>query len=148
MHWKPVYRFIHKVHHESTSPTPFTAFAFHPLEAVIEAAIFPIMIFSVPLHPVVLITFATYSNLVNVLGHLGYEIFPHGFTRGWLGFINTSTHHNQHHEKFHCNYGFYFNVWDRLMNTNHSTYHERFNALTKRSAKPTALLPGAIADSQ
>jgi sterol desaturase/sphingolipid hydroxylase (fatty acid hydroxylase superfamily) len=47
---------------------------------------------------------------------------------GWL--INSVTHHAQHHEKFRANYGLYFNVWDRLMGTNHPDYQARFEQAT------------------
>ena len=36
MHHPKLYKFFHRVHHESTDPSPLTAFAFHPSEAVIE----------------------------------------------------------------------------------------------------------------
>jgi sterol desaturase/sphingolipid hydroxylase (fatty acid hydroxylase superfamily) len=62
-----------------------------------------------------------------VFGHCGYEIFPRWFLRTPLGWVlNSVTHHAQHHEKFQANYGLYFNVWDRLMGTNHRDYGRRF----------------------
>ena len=60
-------------------------------------------------------------TFMNVLGHLGFELYPKGFTTHWLGkWNNTSTHHNMHHKYYNCNYGLYFNIWDRIMGTNHS----------------------------
>ena len=129
MHWNKIYRFVHLVHHKSTNPTPFAAFSFHPLETLLEAAMIPLLLLVMPLHPVVLLLFALFSNILNVMGHLGYEIFPSGFTRGTFWFMNTSTHHNQHHSKFHCNYGLYFNFWDRIMKINHKTYHDTFETI-------------------
>ena len=41
--------------------------------------------------------------------------------------LNTTTNHAMHHEKMRGNYGLYFNVWDRLMGTNHAEYEERFD---------------------
>jgi sterol desaturase/sphingolipid hydroxylase (fatty acid hydroxylase superfamily) len=72
-------------------------------------------------------------TIMNVLGHLGYELFPRGFTKGRLTWWhNTSTHHNMHHSKSNCNYGLYFNWWDRLMGTNHREYHATFEAVKAR----------------
>lgn len=70
---------------------------------------------------------------LNVLGHLGYELYPKGFTQSkWTFWNNTSTHHNMHHRYVHCNYGLYFNWWDRAFKTNHSHYHERYEEITAR----------------
>ena len=46
--------------------------------------------------------------------------------------MNTPTNHIMHHEHFRGNYGLYFNVWDRLMGTNHERYEERFREVTSR----------------
>ncbi|PKA16131.1 sterol desaturase family protein, partial [Leptospira haakeii] len=43
-----------------------------------------------------------------------------------LKWINTSTHHNLHHQKFHGNYSLYFNFWDKVMGTNFKDYSEVF----------------------
>jgi sterol desaturase/sphingolipid hydroxylase (fatty acid hydroxylase superfamily) len=62
----------------------------------------------------------------NVLGHCGYEVLPRWFLRSPAGAIlNSVTHHAMHHETFRANYGLYFNVWDRLMGTNHVEYPQR-----------------------
>jgi sterol desaturase/sphingolipid hydroxylase (fatty acid hydroxylase superfamily) len=44
--------------------------------------------------------------------------------------LNSVTHHGLHHEKFRANFGLYFNVWDRLMGTNHPEYEGRFERAT------------------
>jgi len=128
MHWKPVFRVVHKVHHLSLNPTPFAAYAFHPIEAVIEISIIPLVAFTIPHHTTAIVIFSLYSLFMNVSGHLGYEFFPKGFASHWLfKWHNTATHHNMHHRLIKCNYGLYFNVWDRLMKTNHPTYEESFD---------------------
>ena len=42
--------FIHKRHHLSINPTPWAAFSFGPIEAVIQIIWIPIIAFFVPLH--------------------------------------------------------------------------------------------------
>jgi len=37
-----------------------------------------------------------------------------------------------HHRYTKCNYGLYFNFWDRLMGTNHKQYHEMFDEVASR----------------
>jgi sterol desaturase/sphingolipid hydroxylase (fatty acid hydroxylase superfamily) len=67
----------------------------------------------------------------NVLGHAGYEIYPRWLMNTPFKFIlNTPTNHVMHHEKMRGNYGIYFNIWDRLMRTNHDDYEHRFRQVT------------------
>jgi sterol desaturase/sphingolipid hydroxylase (fatty acid hydroxylase superfamily) len=133
MHWKPLFRIAHKTHHLSINPTPFAAYAFHPIEAVIEVGIIPLIAFVIPYHPIALVVFTIYSLLLNVVGHLGFEIFPKGFANHRLfKWHNTSTHHNMHHRLTKCNYGLYFNIWDRLMKTNHPEYEKSFDDVIEK----------------
>ncbi len=118
LHWKFIYKWSHKVHHNSDNPTPWAAFSFHPVEAIITAGIIPIILFCVPAHPFIVFIFFTFMVFINVIGHLGYEIFPLNFRKSKFGrFHNTSTNHNLHHQNIRCNYGLYFTFWDKLMNT-------------------------------
>jgi len=133
LHWKPLFRSVHKTHHLSINPSPFAAYSFHPVEAVVEVGIIPLVAFTIPHHPTAITLFAIYSLLLNVAGHLGYELFPKGFASHWLfKWHNTSTHHNMHHRLVKCNYGLYFNFWDRIMKTNHPHYEESFNEVVER----------------
>lgn len=142
MHWKKIYPYVHRIHHMSTNPTPWAAFAFHPLEALMEVAIVPIMVFLIPLHPFAILTWGLYQTGMNVLGHLGFELFPSGFTTGVLSkWHNTSTHHNMHHRLVNCNYGLYFNFWDRILGTNHARYTDEFEAVKSRADKQDNELP-------
>lgn len=135
MHHPRLFRLFHHAHHLSTSPTPWAAYAFSPLEALVQAGIGPLIVFLVPVHPAAFGLFMTWQIAFNVVGHCGYELFPRWMMRSGLGvFLNTVTHHAQHHEKFRANYGLYFNVWDRLMGTNHPQYEERFARATGSAA--------------
>lgn len=51
---------------------------------------------------------------------------------------NTPTNHVMHHERMRGNYGLYFNIWDRLMGTNHPEYEARFREVTSRPAAAAA----------
>lgn len=133
LHWKPLFKSVHKTHHLSVNPTPFAAYAFHPAEAVIEVAIIPLVAFTIPHHTSAITIFSLYSLFLNVIGHLGYELFPRGFAGHWLfKWHNTSTHHNMHHRLTKYNYGLYFNFWDRVMGTNHPKYQENFDEVVER----------------
>lgn len=127
MHHPALFKLVHLIHHKSTNPSPFAAYAFHPLEAVIEAGIFIVLVFTMPVHFFHLMFFFLFMIIYNVYGHLGWELYPKGFSKHWLGkWINTSVCHNQHHQYFKGNYGLYFLFWDRVMGTLREDYDEKF----------------------
>lgn len=125
MHHKRLFPLFHKVHHLSRDPTPLTSYAFHPLEAIVEAGIGPVIICLLPVHHSAMLIFITIQFAQNVLGHLGYELYPRWFAKTPLRYIlSTTTHHHQHHQTFNYNFALYFNVWDRVLGTNHPQYDE------------------------
>lgn len=131
MHHRRLFRRFHRTHHLSNNPSPWAAYSFSTLEAFVQAGIAPLVAFSVPIHPAAFLAFMIWQISFNVLGHCGYEIFPCWFLNTPLGkFLNTPTHHAMHHESFHANFGLYFNLWDRLLGTNHPQYAERFAAVS------------------
>jgi sterol desaturase/sphingolipid hydroxylase (fatty acid hydroxylase superfamily) len=133
LHHPKLFKIFHLVHHKSTNPSPWAALAFHPLEAITEAGIFVVFVFVMPIHLTHLVVFFVVMMLYNVYGHLGWELYPKGFSRHWLGkWINTSVNHNQHHQYFVGNYGLYFLLWDRLLGTLRNDYEQRFEEITAR----------------
>ncbi len=132
MHHPKIFKYVHLVHHKSNNPTPFAAFSFHPLEAIVEAGFLPIIVMVMPVHNLAIFIFLTFSFVMNVLGHIGYEFYFKGFTKNPLTWWNnTSTHHNMHHQYTNWNFGLYFNFWDKWMGTNHPKYHQIFDEITK-----------------
>lgn len=133
MHHKSIFRFTHVVHHQSVNPSPWTSYSFHLLEAVAEGAIVPILAFTLPMHQDVLILFTAVSLIINVYGHLGYEIMPKGLRHSYLfGIINTSVYHNLHHSKFKGNYSLYFRWWDKLMKTENPDYVKEYDRMQEK----------------
>ena len=149
MHHPKLFRLTHLTHHRSVNPTPWAAFAFSPVEAVVQAMIFPLSVVLVPMHPYAFGLFMIWQMAFNVFGHSGFELLPRWTMRSWLGrVLNTPTNHIMHHEKMRGNYGLYFNVWDRLMKTNHRDYEERFEQVVSRVAHPVAGAPGVAAETE
>jgi ferredoxin-NADP reductase/sterol desaturase/sphingolipid hydroxylase (fatty acid hydroxylase superfamily) len=133
MHTPSLYKFFHKVHHESTDPSPLTAFAFHPSEAVVEYIVAFVLPFLLPLNFGLIIAWQIFSMLNNVLGHLGYEIYPKGWVKfPILKFKTASTHHNMHHQLFNGNYALYFTWWDKWMGTEFKDYETRHEQIFER----------------
>ena len=128
MHHPRLFKWVHLVHHKSVNPSPWAAYAFHPLEAIAEAGIVVIFLFTIPIHKFHLGFFFLFMIIYNVYGHLGYELYPKGFSRHPIGkWINTSVNHNQHHQYFKGNYGLYLLFWDRVMGTLRSDYDQRYD---------------------
>ena len=133
VHHPKLYKRIHLVHHQSVNPSPWASYSFHFLEGILEAMVAPLILFLIPMHPIALILFGLSSFMINVYGHLGYEIAPRWFRHSLLfEILNTSTHHNLHHAKFHGNYGLYFRVWDRLLGTEHPDYVKEYDIIQAR----------------
>lgn len=135
MHLGPVYRHVHLVHHRSTNPTPWSAYAFHPIEAVLEASIILVIAFALPVHVLAIIIFFIFHIAYNVYGHLGFELYPKGFHKTRFGrWVNTSVAHNQHHSQSSGNFGLYFLFWDRLMGTLREDYDDTYEKSTVKVA--------------
>jgi len=127
MHQKQLFKLFHLVHHKSTNPSPWAAYAFHPLEAIVEAGIIVVFLFTLPVHKLHLMIFFFFMIVYNVYGHLGWELYPKNFHKTRIGrWINTSVSHNQHHQYFKGNYSLYFLFWDRWMGTLREDYDAQF----------------------
>jgi sterol desaturase/sphingolipid hydroxylase (fatty acid hydroxylase superfamily) len=133
MHHPALFKIFHLLHHKSTNPSPWAAFAFHPLEALVEVGIVPLIVFTIPITPWHFFFFFLFQMVYNVYGHLGWELYPKGFQKTMIGkWINTSVCHNQHHQYFKGNYGLYFLWWDRWLGTIRTDYNTKFDEVSKR----------------
>ncbi len=133
MHHPNIFKHVHLVHHRSTNPSPWAAYSFHPLEALVEAGIFVLIVFTIPAHTLALFIFLIYMIGRNVLGHLGIEFLPAWFIRNkWLNWHTTTTHHDLHHKHFDGNYGLYFTWWDQWLGTERKEYRQVFEEVTSR----------------
>jgi lathosterol oxidase len=115
LHRPRLFRAFHAVHHASRPPTAWAAMSFHPGEALTGAVVIPLLVFLVPIHVAVLGAVLAIMTVMGVTNHMGWELFPPALARsGWL---ITASHHQQHHQRYACNYGLYFRLWDRLCGT-------------------------------
>lgn len=118
---------IHQLHHQSRTPTVLTAYAFHPLEALVNGAfILPASLIT-PLSYPVLVAFMVTMIARNAMAHGGREVFPAGRDgHPRLGWMTTVTHHDLHHQRGAGNYGLYFSFWDRIMGTERADYLDAY----------------------
>lgn len=118
MHIPKIYKVVHKVHHESLSTTPWTAFSFHPWESILEALIVPAILIFVPMNIYVLLFYLILMTFSSMINHLDIEIYPASFRNSKFGKLwIDATHHHYHHKEFTTNYGLYFTFWDKWMGT-------------------------------
>jgi sterol desaturase/sphingolipid hydroxylase (fatty acid hydroxylase superfamily) len=132
-HHSLLFRWLHRGHHRSGDPTPWTSFAFDLPEAILQAIFFLCVVFVIPLHFITLLAVLMTMTVWSVWNHLGFELCPSSFPRHWLGrwFIG-STHHSLHHRKYTVHYGLYFTWWDKLLGTHDPNYENEFDSALRR----------------
>ena len=63
MHHPKIYRQIHAIHHKSRNPSPWAAFAFHPIEGVITAGVIVPISLLIPFHSSALMVFLLFMMI-------------------------------------------------------------------------------------
>ncbi len=137
LHTRWLFKRVHYVHHRSRNPSPWTGYAFHPLEALNYSVMLMIAIAAVPLNEAVLAIFLGHQIIRNTVGHAAVETMSASFARNrfWRHFT-TTTHHHMHHESARGNYGLWFTWWDRWCGTERPDYLQRYDLAT--AARSTA----------
>jgi Delta7-sterol 5-desaturase len=139
LHHKSIYRFIHRIHHDSIDVTPFTSMSFHIAESFLLTAWFIPAAFIIPIWTPGLGVLQLIGLFNNIKSHLGYELYPAWVNKGPLRFLVTSTHHNMHHTKFQGNYGLHFRFWDKLCGTEFNDYSETFDSIKARGPETVVI---------
>jgi len=133
MHKPKVFKLLHKVHHDSNTTSPWTAFSFHPLEGLLQAIVLPLTIMILPMHVYVLLTQLTLMTFSSVINHLEIEVYPANFHKHLLGkWMIGATHHSLHHKQFKYNFGLYFTFWDKWKKTESPKFSELFEEKTRK----------------
>jgi Delta7-sterol 5-desaturase len=132
MHSRWLFGWVHAQHHRSRTPSPWTAYALSPAEALLNVLIVPLMGALIPISELALNIFFGWMLVFNVHLHLGFVLFPRGFAKRWFWWFIPAVHHDLHHQDSRGNFGLYYTWWDSLMKTVHPRYEEtveRFAAL-------------------
>lgn len=108
------FRKVHRVHHRSVPPTPWSTFSFHWGEAALLGSVMlpvlPLWDFS----PLALLTFPVVSLTLNNLGHMNYDLVP---GQGTWHPLAASRRHTLHHAKVARNLGFLLPIFDWAFGT-------------------------------
>ncbi|TDB64517.1 sterol desaturase family protein [Arundinibacter roseus] len=134
MHRPSIYKYVHKVHHDSITTSAWTSFSFHPLESILQAIFIPGLLFILPLHLYTIGLVLLIMTTTSVINHLNTELYPQDFHTHWFGhWWIGATHHSLHHSQFRTNFGLYFTFWDKWMKTESPQYARLFEEKTENS---------------
>ncbi|EEH59805.1 uncharacterized protein MICPUCDRAFT_55427 [Micromonas pusilla CCMP1545] len=104
LHHRLLYARIHKLHHKYKETTPFSSYAFHPIDGWLQGCPYHIFVFLFPMHHISYFVALAFVGL--------WTINIHDRTSLKIPFVNGSAHHTIHHTGFNYNYGQYFIFWD------------------------------------
>jgi Delta7-sterol 5-desaturase len=112
LHHPRLLRAVHAAHHQSVVTTPWSTYAFHPLEALLLGSVLlpPMLVWSFT--PAALVLLPVLSLIYNAVGHSNCRALP----RRWRWLSNAQDHH-LHHACHRGNYGFLFTFMDRWLGT-------------------------------
>ncbi len=112
LHHPTLLRAVHAAHHQSIVTTPWSTYAFHPVEALLLGSVLlpPMLVWSFT--PAALALLPVLSLTYNVIGHANFSALP----RRWRWLSNAQDHH-LHHACHRGNYGFLFTFMDRALGT-------------------------------
>lgn len=72
LHWPPLYRVAHAVHHRNVNPGPWSGLSMHPIEHVIYFSTI-LLYFVIPGHPIHMINLASRLGVAPAQGHIGFD---------------------------------------------------------------------------
>ncbi len=131
LHWKPLYKAFHSVHHRNVNPGPWSGMAMHPVEHALYFS--SLLIFLVvPSHPAHMIFMLNWQFLGAPSSHSGYEaIWVKDKSRLVIGSFFLQLHHRY----YECNYGGVEMPWDRWLGTFHDGSEEGTRAARDRKRR-------------
>jgi sterol desaturase/sphingolipid hydroxylase (fatty acid hydroxylase superfamily) len=127
IHWPPLYRAVHRLHHKNVNPGPWSGLAMHPVEHLLYFS--GVLIhWIVPSHPVHALFQLVHAGLSPAPGHAGF----HKVAFGEIGLDTESYPHYLHHRYFECNYADGSIPIDRWMGTFHDGSDAAHQAMSRR----------------
>lgn len=128
LHWPPLFKRVHKLHHNNIHIGPWSGMAMHPVEHIIYISSVLIH-FIIASHPVILLLHLYSRCMGPAFSHSGFEkllIKDKTLTE------SADFHHQLHHKYFECNYGTVDMPWDRWFGSVHDGSEEATNAVKER----------------
>lgn len=124
LHWPPLFKLAHALHHRNTNVGPWSGMSMHPIEHLIYLSSVLIH-WVVAAHPIHILYHMQFQTLTAATSHAGFEgMIINDKNRLKVG----SFQHQMHHRYFVCNYGTLEMPWDKWFGSFHdgtSKSHER-----------------------
>jgi sterol desaturase/sphingolipid hydroxylase (fatty acid hydroxylase superfamily) len=115
LHWPPLYKMVHALHHRNVNVGPWSGLSMHPIEHVLYMSSVLIH-WVVASHPIHVFFHMIWEAPGAAVTHTGFEgLDVKGKNRLALG----SFYHQLHHRYFECNYGNDDMPWDKWFGTFH-----------------------------
>jgi sterol desaturase/sphingolipid hydroxylase (fatty acid hydroxylase superfamily) len=115
LHWMPLYRVAHALHHRNVNVGPWSGLSMHPIEHILYLSSVLIHLV-VPSHPMHIFFHMQFLTLAAATTHTGFEgLLFKGKTVLKLG----AFHHQLHHRYFNCNYGNEYVPCDKWFGSDH-----------------------------
>jgi sterol desaturase/sphingolipid hydroxylase (fatty acid hydroxylase superfamily) len=129
IHWPPLYRTVHHLHHKNANPGPWSGLAMHPVEHVLYFS--GVLIhWIIPSHPLHAIFHLQHLAFAPAQGHSGFDRVV---IKGDVALKTHDYYHYLHHKYFECNYGGDGSVpLDQWFGTFHDGSDEAEEAMNKR----------------
>ena len=128
LHWPPLYRTVHRLHHRNIHVGPWSGMSMHPVEHILYISSVLVHFF-IPSHPVILLVHIYGRCLGPAFSHAGFEQLKWGDTNVVAA---ADFHHQLHHRYFECNYGTTDAPWDKWLGTDHDGSHEATIRIRKK----------------
>ena len=134
IHWKPLYRTVHYLHHKNVNIGPWSGISMHPVEHIIYFSL-ALLFWIVPSHPLIVIFTLQSAVLGAGTGHAGFEDFV---VKGKAKLPTGAFFHYLHHRYFECNYGLTLVPFDKWFGTFHDGSSEAHARMTEKWSKNRA----------
>ncbi|MEQ8654558.1 MAG: sterol desaturase family protein [Kiloniellales bacterium] len=128
LHWPPLYRLAHALHHRNVNVGPWTGISMHPIEHLLYFSSVLIH-FVVPSHPVHVLFHFYLEGLNPAFSHSGYGGLV---LAGKKRMATGDFFHQLHHRYFRCNFGTAEVPLDRLFGSFHDGSAEATRRLRAR----------------
>jgi len=131
LHWPPLYKRVHRIHHRNIHIGPWAGMSMHPVEHLIYISS-ALIHFIIPSHPAIVLVHLYTRCLGPAFSHAGFEKL---LVKDKTLLDAADFHHQLHHRYFECNYGTVDAPWDQWLHTDHDGSEEatqKTNARRKR----------------
>jgi len=128
IHWPPLYRSVHRTHHNNINPGPWSGLAMHPVEHLLYFSCV-LVHWIVPSNPFHALFNLAHAALAPAPGHIGFDKMVLGKETA----IDTHSYaHYLHHKYFECNYADGVIPLDKWFGTFHDGTPEAEEAMNRR----------------